>query len=241
MRLLAVSLTALLACAHRPELDRHVEVTEAGSGLRLAPRPADCAVQLFRTRPPARAYDEVAALHLRLFGELDAAAVEDALRRRACAIGADAIVVTRDFVGSGTDAGMSGVAVSYPELRGEHGAELARREAERARADADRARAEAERRRAEAERSRRLAAMRPAGAPAGYVPATIVRDGWLREAPGRRSAERGEVRKGTAAWVAPVARDGYRRAWVAAGLHGYAEDADVALDPDPVRAPAAAR
>jgi hypothetical protein len=98
-----------------------ITVTPSGQNLELAPRKADCVVEFYRTRGPDRRFDEVATLHLD-GKNLDAWEAQERLRRRACELGADAVVVTRDYL-LGT---MTGTAVSYPEIRADPGARLVR-------------------------------------------------------------------------------------------------------------------
>lgn len=75
----------------------HVSVSPAGSSPSLAARPAGCALEFLRTKAPERPYDEVAALHWE--GTMRGAeAAQEELRQRACALGADAAIVTRDYV-----------------------------------------------------------------------------------------------------------------------------------------------
>ena len=89
-RLAVLGLLALAACSH-------VAVTPAGNGLAAAARPPGCDVEFFRTRPPERPYDELGSLHWEGTW-MGAAAAQEELRARACALGADAAVVTRDYV-----------------------------------------------------------------------------------------------------------------------------------------------
>ena len=116
---LTVLATSFAACAAsaprmlRDSLDPRVTVNDAGTGLRLKPRPADCHVEFFRTRPPEQPYDEIAALYLDA-GASDVAAAQELLRAEACVLGADAVVVTREY---SPLVGMAASAVSYRELR----------------------------------------------------------------------------------------------------------------------------
>jgi hypothetical protein len=88
--LLAASLALATGCSH-------VAVTASGSGATLAARPAGCSIEFIRTKAPERPYDEVATLHWE--GTLQGAeGAQEALREKACALGADAAVVTRDYV-----------------------------------------------------------------------------------------------------------------------------------------------
>ena len=75
----------------------HVGVTPAGNGVTAAARSPGCNVEFFRTKPPERPYDELATLHWEGTWKSAEAAQED-LRAQACALGADAVVVTRDYI-----------------------------------------------------------------------------------------------------------------------------------------------
>ncbi len=103
----AIAAAASLAC-----LGPRVAVLPSGSGLVAEPRPQDCKLEFFRTGPP-RPYDELAALHAAggdTFRD-GPADFQDALRARACTLGADAVVVTRDYSGPGGI--MNAVAIKY--------------------------------------------------------------------------------------------------------------------------------
>lgn len=89
-----------------------VSVTPSGSASSPA-RPANCQVEFFRSKVPDRPYDELAGLHSS--GGMSASAVQEKMRAKACEVGADAIIVTRDYV-PGTQtvrAIMTGTAVKY--------------------------------------------------------------------------------------------------------------------------------
>lgn len=93
-------------------LGPRVVVLPSGPGVTAAPRPSDCKPDFFRTRPD-RPYDELAALHAQggdtfKDGPGD---LQDALRAKACELGADAVVVTQDFSGPGGT--MNAVAIKY--------------------------------------------------------------------------------------------------------------------------------
>lgn len=105
----ALTAGALLAAACAS-----VAVTPAGSGLAAKPKSPDCAIEFFRTKPPDRPYDELAGLHATA-SYSGAAALQDEMRAQACELGADAVIVNRDFIPStpSTRALMSGTAVKY--------------------------------------------------------------------------------------------------------------------------------
>ena len=84
----AASLAALLALAGCGS------VSVRPTAFKAAPRPPDCALDFFR-HPPVRDYDEL--------GEVFSyypyvVAPQEALRAKACELGADAVIVTRDFL-----------------------------------------------------------------------------------------------------------------------------------------------
>jgi hypothetical protein len=77
-------------------------------------RAAECRVEFIRTKAPERAYDELAALHWN--GSLSSAeAAQEDLRASACQLGADAVIVTRDYVPytQNATAFMTGTAIKY--------------------------------------------------------------------------------------------------------------------------------
>jgi hypothetical protein len=102
-----------------------ITVTPSGQGIELAARKPDCVVEFHRVRPPERPFDELATLHLQ-GGGLDAWEAQEALRRRACTLGADAVVVMRDYMNAGRYVVMTGSAVSYPDVRASPAATRAR-------------------------------------------------------------------------------------------------------------------
>jgi hypothetical protein len=180
-------LLALTACA-----GARLAVTDAGAALVLAPRPADCRVEFYRTKPPERPYDEVSTLHFS--GRGSAAAAQEALRAKACELGADAVIVTRDYIEIPGQAAMTGTAVSYPDLREGHRVEHALRQA------ADRAAFE----------KALEAAPRPAGLPTGYVGARTKRQVTVRREPHAGALAAEELAAGQVVWVSPEPTHGYR-------------------------------
>ena len=89
-----------------------VSVTPSGSAS-ATPRTANCQIEFFRSKVPDRPYDELAGLHAS--GGLNAGEVQEEMRSKACQVGADAVIITRDFVG-GTQSAlaiMTGTAVKY--------------------------------------------------------------------------------------------------------------------------------
>jgi hypothetical protein len=80
-------------------------------GAEIRPRPADCAVE-FLEKPPARPYDAIAELTATTNpGDGEARQV---LRRPACELGADAVVITRRVVTNALGHTLiSGTAIRY--------------------------------------------------------------------------------------------------------------------------------
>lgn len=106
--LLAASAVLVLAgCAVRSD------ITRASSRTFPAKDPG-CNVEFFRTQRPAVPYDEIAAIHLSggvIHGPDDA---QQALRSKACELGADAVIVT-DEIYQVPNVGLrvTGTAVAY--------------------------------------------------------------------------------------------------------------------------------
>lgn len=71
-----------------------VSVTPSRSGFRAEPRGRDCAIEFLRN-PPERPYDEIADVYSYFPRVVEPQGV---LRARACELGADAVIVTRDFL-----------------------------------------------------------------------------------------------------------------------------------------------
>jgi hypothetical protein len=247
MRNLTLAMIALAAfgCARvgRPMARRSpVTVTESGLGLALAPRPADCVIEFYRTTVPQRPHDEVATLHFRGSVFANAAGAQEKMREQACALGADAVLVSRDFVpgAPSSPSVMTGTALSYRDARERHRIDGALRKAE-----ADRvARIEEERKAAAARAADAAVEAVTAGAkgpPAGFVRGRLKESVLLRATADRRGAETGDLPGGADVWMAPQASSGWRRVW-ADGATGWVEDSSVvplervgAPRPDPSR------
>lgn len=92
-----------------------LDVTRSGNGLALAARPVGCSVEFFRTRAPEQPYDEVATFHWQSTGMAGPDKAQVEMRDKACELGADAVIVNRDFVPGTqhTTAIMTGTAVKY--------------------------------------------------------------------------------------------------------------------------------
>ncbi len=79
-------------------LGPRVVVIPSGPGVVATPKPSDCKVEFFRTKVD-RPYDEIAALYAS-GGDTSKSGPEDfqdALRAKACELGADALIVTQDY------------------------------------------------------------------------------------------------------------------------------------------------
>jgi hypothetical protein len=96
-----------------------IDFMPAGSGHKLEARSADCNVEFFRSKKPEVAYDELGALHAEgaagMSGPARPKELIDLMRRKACSIGADAVIVTRDYLpsGSGSSSTMTGTAIKF--------------------------------------------------------------------------------------------------------------------------------
>ena len=105
--LLALAMASVLtACGS-------VSVTPSRSGARAEPRPRDCAVEFLRAAPE-REHDELAELYSYYSRVVEP---QDVLREKACELGADAVIVARDFLIS-TERGpdrklVAGIAIKY--------------------------------------------------------------------------------------------------------------------------------
>ncbi len=89
-----------------------VRVSPSSAGARVEPRPEDCVVE-FLEGPPGRPYDELGELST-VVTLVGAEGPLEALRPGACALGADAVIVTRKFVTD--DHGhvlVAGIAIQY--------------------------------------------------------------------------------------------------------------------------------
>lgn len=87
---LALAVVALSACAIQASVTR-------ASDKQFAPKPDSCNVEFFRTQRPAVAYDEIGAIHLTGSVMETPQDAQESLRRKACELGADAVVVTDEI------------------------------------------------------------------------------------------------------------------------------------------------
>lgn len=91
-RTLAASLLALAACAGGGI--KTVRTSDA----QLPPRPSDCPLEFLHKAPP-QPYDELAELESHVTSpQSGGAGALEVLRPQACQLGADAVIVTRNFV-----------------------------------------------------------------------------------------------------------------------------------------------
>jgi hypothetical protein len=118
-----LALAALLAAAACFPLRRPV-VSVARSGVRAPPKPAGCALTFLKVAPEDQPYDELARISYTTKAHWpgDPADAREAIRAEACALGADAVLVSRDFApgirgdetrGEGRAPTMTGVAVRW--------------------------------------------------------------------------------------------------------------------------------
>lgn len=77
-------------------------------------KPDSCNIEFFRTQRPAGAYDEIGAIHLAGNVMETAADAQEALRKKACELGADAVIIS-DEVYQVPNVGLrvTGTAVAY--------------------------------------------------------------------------------------------------------------------------------
>ncbi len=89
-------LSLAVACAGC--LGPRVDVMKSGPGVTAEPKPSTCSVEFHRARVD-RPYDEIAALHAYGGDTLKNGPenFQDALRQKACELGADAVIVTQIF------------------------------------------------------------------------------------------------------------------------------------------------
>lgn len=98
LRLILVpSAVALAACITTPTA--RVTAVPSGTGATAAPKPAGCPIPFLRAPPADRPFDELASLHYTtdVTAVGDPAAAQAAMREQACALGADAVLVTQEF------------------------------------------------------------------------------------------------------------------------------------------------
>jgi len=105
--------TALAGCAP------WVTVMPSGTGVGAAPKVRDCRIDFFRTKVE-RPYEEFAALRVAGSTWDGPEDLQEAMRTKACELGADAVFVTQEFLETET-AGvvhrtMNGVAIRYRDV-----------------------------------------------------------------------------------------------------------------------------
>jgi hypothetical protein len=112
MRMDGSSALSLLLLASACASVTSVSVTPSGSAS-AQPRAADCPIEFFRSKNPDRPYEELAGLHAQ-FG-MSPGEVQEAMRVKACEVGADAVIITRDYDPGSLHVAaiMTGTAVKY--------------------------------------------------------------------------------------------------------------------------------
>ncbi len=101
----AVLLVVLSAC-----IPATVQVVRTGPT--VAARAPDCRVSFLRAKAPELPFDELAVLQYDGIQQ-DLPQIQELLRKQACAAGADAIVVTREYVSIPGHSWMTGSAIRY--------------------------------------------------------------------------------------------------------------------------------
>jgi len=184
-------------------LGGRLDVTDSGARVDAHPRPEGCEVAFLRMRTPDRAYDELATFHA--FAAKTAAAAQASMRDRACAIGADAVVVTRDFMGGA----MTGTAIRYRDRR----EELLRDE------------------RLKQTREAFATALDDPASPS-WVDASITRAAVLRSRPESGADPIRTLEPGAKVRVAPAAEHGFRQLRLEDGTLGFVEEGVLRLGAD---------
>jgi hypothetical protein len=107
--LLVVALAVISGCAINSQVTRSSQKS-------FAAKSDSCNIEFFRTQRPAVAYDEIGAIHLAGSVMESAADAQEALRKQACALGADAVIIT-DEVYQVPNVGLrvTGTAVAYSQ------------------------------------------------------------------------------------------------------------------------------
>ena len=83
----AVPVVLMASCAA-------LNVYDTGAGVKRTPKPKDCEIPVLRTKVPDRPYVEIATMQWAGgFDAHDPPAAERQVRERACALGADAVIV----------------------------------------------------------------------------------------------------------------------------------------------------
>lgn len=116
-----IAITALMVLAGCASFTApRVTVVPSGSGVSAPAKAADCSLTVLRAPPREQPYDELASLHYttNLFWSGDPATAQSAIREQACALGADAVLVTQEFMpgvpgGSGKPPTMAGLAIRF--------------------------------------------------------------------------------------------------------------------------------
>jgi hypothetical protein len=91
------SMLALAGCVKRKQAPR-VVVVPSGTGVAAAPKPPGCSIPMLRNAPSDRPYDELAAIYYKANFVSDPAEANAFIRDSACEAGADAALVTQEFI-----------------------------------------------------------------------------------------------------------------------------------------------
>lgn len=98
---------ALVSCSS-------VRVTPSGGGTKYEPKPRGCDLE-FLQKAPSRPYEEIADLQAHVTAPPAGGTIE-VLHDKACELGADAVIVTRNFVTNAYGhALVAGTAIKYVE------------------------------------------------------------------------------------------------------------------------------
>lgn len=118
-RITLTALMVLAGCVGFSTAPR-VTVVPSGSSMSAPAKGPGCSLPVLRTPPRDQPYDELASLHYTTsaFWSGDPAAAQSAIREQACALGADAVLVTREFTpgvpgGEGKAPSMAGLALRF--------------------------------------------------------------------------------------------------------------------------------
>jgi hypothetical protein len=223
-----VAVSTLVACSTRTW--PNVTSTPSGAELALARRPADCKIEFYRTRPPDRPYDEVAALHFEGSIASTPAVAHGMLRREACALGADAIFVTHEFLPASLV--MEATALSYRDTREKHRADAAQRKAAgdaqpvEARHPGDAAEAPpltAAAAAAKEEHARKNGRPRAAGYVQAFTHGTVI----VHSIADRQGDEVDVLGNGVWLWVASKPSGGWRKVWLIDDRKGWVDDTSI--------------
>lgn len=87
-----------------------VSVMPSGNSVATMPKAENCTIEFFRTTKPDRPYVEIGTISAEGSRDTPPATEQESIRKKACELGADAVIVTRE---SAPQNGMIGVAIKY--------------------------------------------------------------------------------------------------------------------------------